>query len=267
VTPPDFACDERFVHSEAWLARLTVLAYIAALIGADALARPFSIEVSQACYAGLLLGLLTHSALVSPAHPRFQVALASLALVPTLKLGAVVLPQRVVPDEYWEIFPAALALATVIALRKLGGIPRNSTSLRRGARFDLRVQLPIAATGPPFALAAAVVLSALDLTPGEPGLTTTPVSVFVVAAFSGLTLEIVFRGVIQPSLVEVFGPLAIVPVSLLYAGIFLDSGSAFIVVLGLVSGLVWGLFTYASGRVSGVSASHALFALSWTVLY
>ena len=93
-----------------------------------------------------------------------------------------------------------------------------------------------------------------------------PPSVLIVAAFSGLMLEVVFRGILQPSLAGSFGPLAVVLASVLYAGLFLSTGSVFLVVLALVTGLGWGLFAATTGTSRGVVVSHALYALTWTVL-
>lgn len=53
---------------------------------------------------------------------------------------------------------------------------------------------------------------------------------------------------------------------MLYAGLFLSTGSVFLVVLGLVTGLAWGLFAATTGTSRGVAVSHALYALTWTVL-
>ena len=77
--------------------RGTLLAYIAALIGADAAAIAFSVEVSIACYAALLFVILTQLALFSSEAPEGQAALTGLALVATLKIGAVALPERLSP--------------------------------------------------------------------------------------------------------------------------------------------------------------------------
>lgn len=244
-----------------------LLAYIAALIGADAAAIAFSVEVSLACYAALLFVILTQLALFSSEAPEGQAALTGLALVATLKIGAVALPQRLVPEVYWDAFPAALALIVVIALVRLGpaspGALRPPRSLHRGEWWP---QLVIAAAGPAIAVAAAYVLVTVDSSLASPMLVSRPPSVLIVAAFSGLMLEVVFRGILQPSLACSFGPLAVVLASVLYAGLFLSTGSVFLVVLGLVTGLAWGLFAATTGTSRGVAVSHALYALTWTVL-
>jgi membrane protease YdiL (CAAX protease family) len=253
-------------HSASSPVRGVLLAYVAAIVGAGATARPFSIEISLACYAVLLVVLLTHVAFVSSSDA--QTALSSLALVPVLKIGAIVLPQRIVPEAYWEALPAALALVTMLVLRAVSAPSRDLFRPRRfSPRLDWGLQVGIAATGPPMAVAAAYVLSALDRTTAKPALVATPASVLVVAAFSGLALEIVFRGDVQSTLVRLFGPAGIGIASLLYGGLFLGSSSSFVIILGLVTGLAWALLVFASGRVTGVAISHALFALSWTLLY
>jgi membrane protease YdiL (CAAX protease family) len=257
--------DGRFVGQGSWFARGAVIAYVVLLVGAEAAALEFSIAVSLACYAALLFVILTHLGLFS-ARPELQAALAGLALVSVLKVAAIALPQQLVPDVYWEAFPAALALATVFALRRVVASP--PVGVRRWPGLGgLLTQLVIAATGPPFAVGAVYVHSVIHPATPEPTLMPTPASVFAVAAFSGFTLEIVFRGYVQLSLIRLFGPSGIAIASLLYAGLFLGSGSGFIILLGLVTSLVWGLAAAGTKRVSGVATGHALFALWWAALH
>jgi membrane protease YdiL (CAAX protease family) len=261
----DFGRDGPFVGPGSRFARGTVISYVVLLVGAEVTALEFSIRVSLACYAALLIVILTHLVLF-PARPEIQAALASLALVPLLKVGAIALPQQLVPDAYWEAFPAVLALATVFALRGVvAGAPigaHRSTGLAGWA-----TQVVIAATGPAFAIGAGYVLSGVHPATPDPTLTHTQGSVLGVAAFSGCTLEIVFRGYVQFALIRLFGRSGIAIASLLYAGLFLGSGSGFIILLGLVTGLVWGLAAAGTRTVSGVATGHALFALSWAALY
>ena len=175
--------------------RGTLLLYIVALIGADAAALVFSAEVSLACYAALLFVILTQLALFSSEAPDCQAALTGLALVATLKIGAVALPQRLVPEVYWDAFPAALALIVVIALVRIG--PASPGGLRPPRPLPRREwwpQLVIAAAGPAIAIGAAYVLAAIDSSLARPLLVSRPPSVLIVAAFSGLMLEVVFRG-------------------------------------------------------------------------
>jgi hypothetical protein len=261
----NFGGDGRLVGPGSRFARGAVITYVVLLVGAEATALAFSIEVSLACYAALLVVILTHLALF-PARPEIQAALASLALVPLLKVGAIALPQQLMPNAYWEAFPAALALATIFALRGVvAGPPIDAPPRPRLARWP--TQFAIAATGPAFAIGAGYVLAAVHPATPEPMLRHAPISVLGVAALSGCTLEIVFRGYVQFSLISLFGQSGIAITSLLYAGLFLGSGSGFITLLGLVTGLSWGLAAAWTRAISGVATGHALFAMSWAALY
>lgn len=261
------AIDTPSVERPSWTARLTIVVYLTGLVGAQASATLFSTEVSVACDSVLLLALLNHFAL-APASPEVRAALASLALVPLLRIAAVALPQQFIPSAYWEALPAALVLATVFGLRGVVD-PQGRMRSRShpGSRRGWPPQLAMSLLGPPFALASAYALSALDLASAQPGLVSTPGAVLLVAAFSGLMLEIVFRGVIQPALVALCGWHGIALTSLLYAGLFIGSASWFFVVLAFTTGVVWGSFSALTRRVTGVAGSHALFAMMWATLF
>jgi hypothetical protein len=249
-------------------AQLTIVVYLGALIAAQATASIFSIEVSIACNSALLFVVLNHFAFAASAEVR--PALVGLALVPLLRIESIALPHQFIPSVYWEALPMALVLATVVGLRRVAdasgqiGCPSRPFGHAWPAQLN---QLAMSLLGVSFAVVAAYALSALDLADERPALVSTPASVLLVAAFSGVTLEIVFRGVIQPELVALFGWQGVLLTSLVYAGLFIGSGSWFFVVLAFSTGLVWGSFSALTRRVSGVAGSHALYAMSWAALF
>ena len=246
-------------------AQLTIVVYLGALIAAQASASIFSIEVSVACNSALLFVLLNHFAFAASAEVR--PALVGLALVPLLRIESIALPQQFIPSVYWEALPMALVLATVVGLRRVADASGQIGFRSQPSEQAWPAQLAMSLLGVSFAVAAAYALSALDLADERPALVSTPASVLLVAAFSGVTLEIVFRGLIQPELVALFGWQGVLLTSLVYAGLFIGSGSWFFVVLAFSTGLVWGSFSALTRRVSGVAGSHALYAMSWAALF
>jgi len=247
-------------------AKLTVVVYLVALLAAQASASIFSIEVSIACNSALLLVLLNHYAFAASAEVR--PALVGLALVPLLRIESIALPQQFIPSVYWEALPMALVLATVVWMQLLPGASGDINLRSRPSKHAGLTQLLMSLTGIAFAVAAAYAVSALDLTSARPSLVSTPATVLLVAAFAGVTLEIVFRGVVQPALVALWGWHGITLTSLLYAGLFIGSGSSwFFVVLAFATGFVWGAVSARTGRLSGVAGSHALYAMTWAALF
>jgi hypothetical protein len=246
-------------------AQLTIVVYLGALIAAQASASVFSIEVSVACNSALLFVLLNHFAFAASAEVR--PALVGLALVPLLRIESIALPHQFLPSIYWEALPMALVLATVVGLRRVAGASGQIGFRSQPSEHAWPAQLAMSLLGVSFAVAAAYALSALDLADERPALVATPASVLLVAGFSGVTLEIVFRSVIQPELVALFRWQGVLLTSLVYAGLFIGSGSWFFVVLAFSTGLVWGSFSALTRRVSGVAGSHALYAMSWAALF
>ncbi len=250
-----------FVGPAPSLASSAVIVYAVLLVGAAASVES-SISASLACYAVLLFVILTHLGF-SGARSELQPALAGLALVAVLKVGAFVLPQRLVSEAYWEALPCLLALAIVVWLSAVREdlVPLGIASpLRLPGRTN---QLLIGATGP----LLAVFFSVVDPSTSRLTLMSTPVGVLGAAALSGLTLEIVFRGCLQIALVQLFGPSGIALTALLYAGLFVGSGSHFALLVGLATGLVWGALAARTRAVSGVVIAHGLFALIWAALH
>jgi membrane protease YdiL (CAAX protease family) len=242
---------------------MLLLAYLAALVVADA-AAVSSVVWSVAGFAVVLAALLNHAAV---AGGDVRSALLALSIVPSVKIAAVCLPQGTLPDVYWEALPAGVALVTAYLLRQSVLPARLVPVADRPARSDLVAQLPIALAGPVLAVAAAVVFSRLYPAAPDPALVGAPPSTLAVAGLSGSSLEIVFRGAVQPSLVRLFGLPGVVLATLAYAGFFVGSGSDFLVVLALVTGLLWGLAAHLTRRVIGVAASHGLFSLTWAALF
>jgi membrane protease YdiL (CAAX protease family) len=257
-------------------AQLTVIVYLVVLVLAQASASIFSIEVSVACNSALLLVLLNHFVFAASAEVR--PALVGLALVPLLRIEAIALPQPFIPSDYWEALPMALVMLTVVGLRRVAD-PSGQIGLRsQRSERAWPAQLAMSLAGPAmsligvsFAVAAVFAgssVSALHLNSARPSLVSTPATVLLVAAFSGVTLEIVFRGVVQPTLIALCGWHGITLTSLLYAGLFVGAGSSWLfVVLAFVTGFVWGAFSARTGRVSGVAGSHALYAMTWAALF
>jgi membrane protease YdiL (CAAX protease family) len=247
------------------LTRLVVLACITTLVIAEMASALLSLDVSLACYAGLLLTLLNLPLLLPSLTGEGRTAVVTLGLIPAVKIAAMALPIRAVPEAYWEAFPAVVALVTVIAMRQVVNRPVGILDIRRSRpRGGWTVQLAIAVGGLVIAWLAAAFLSVLDPATAEPGATATPASVLTVAALSGVSLEIVFRGAIQQSLVGIFGQLGGIGLaSVLYASMFAASNSLFLVGLALLTGLAWGTAAAATRALTGVAASHALFSMAW----
>jgi hypothetical protein len=242
--------------------RLTVVAYVVLLALAEVAALELSVSASLVCYGVLTFALLTHLGL-SASHPALQPALIGIALVSILQLGAIVLPQQLISETYWEALPCALALATIAALRRAGaGLPQVGTVLRSPPAL-LTSALVAVATGPVLALVLSLVgAGARPLAPRVPSF-----GVLLVAGVSGFTLELIFRGYLQVSLIRMFGPAGIVITSFLYGGLFIASGSVFLVLAGLVTGLVWGALAVTTQTVWGVAFAHVLFAMAWALLH
>ena len=232
-----------------------VLTYVALLVATEALAA-LSVEASFVCHATLLVVLLNHATFASPSTP-VQRALVGLATISALRIATIVGPQNVIPETYWDAVAAGVALTVVAGLggARLGILPL----VKHRSLAGTLGQIAVALSGLVLADAARVICA-----PAEP-----PVddryAVAVVAGLSGLTLEVLFRGVLQASLMTMFGWWSVGLTTVVYASFFIAEESAQVALIALLTGAFWGMAAAATGSLGGVVLSHVLFSVGWSM--
>jgi membrane protease YdiL (CAAX protease family) len=230
--------------------------YAALFVVAEAASVLSTVEVSLVCNAALLIALLNHATFGRP-DPAVQRALSALAVVSALRIATIVGPQDAIDETYWD------AVAAFIALSLIAGLYRAQVAilplLRDRSLAGGLGQTAVALSGLVLADAARVVC-----VPAEPGIDGR-YAVAVVAALSGIALEVVFRGVLQPSLMAIFGWSAVGLTTLVYTSFFIATGSAQLAFVALVTGAFWGAAAAITGSVGGVVLSHVLFSVGWSV--
>jgi membrane protease YdiL (CAAX protease family) len=240
---------------------LAILAFAVALIGGEAVAIAVGVQAALVYEAVVLAAMSFYGALGRLSLTALRV-LFVLAIVPLTRVASIALPQRIIPQIYWDALPAAVALFAVAGIRLFVGeqllpwFPRSS----RG----WVVQVAVALAGIPLAIAA--VMGSLS-SPLDAHLARPYVTVALVAGFAGLALEVLFRGAIQPALVRMFGWSGVALTTLVYAGMFLGTGSTWLVVAALVTGTIWGVTAAATRAMAGVAVSHMLFAMIWATAW
>lgn len=234
-----------------------VLLYAVAVVAADAGSLFVGVETELAYYAVLLAAMLNHYSF-GRLSTVAQNALLVLALIPLVKIAAFTSPQNDIPDTYSEVLPAGVGLLALVSLCGLAGTTLLPWTPR--SRTGWLTQILVALVGPLLALFAT---SGIACAPPEPRASEGYIAV-VIVGFSGLAHELIFRGAIQPKLVALFGPSGVGITSILYASVFVATGSGAVVVLALVTGLFWGVIAAATRSLSGVVASHVLFAMTWS---
>lgn len=234
----------------------TVIAYILAIAAAEAVGAYADALLGAIIHAGLIAVLLAHYGL-RPTTPSARV-LPALVVAPLLRLLSLTLAVPGWPNVVWHALAGGASLwAAVVAARRLG--------LRR-AMLGLRLrywalQALIAMSGLFFGLAAFAVLRPSPALEGFdwPALL---LSAAVLAVFTAVVEEFIFRGLVQGAAQQAFGgPAAVLASSLLFASMYLGSLSpAFFAVISLV-GFYFGYCAQKTGSLAGVTLAHVLMNL------
>lgn len=255
-------------------------AYVAAIGGAEVLAASVNVVAAAALDAALVIALVAHYVL-SPEDAATETqarTFAALAIVPLVRLcimatapGDPLLGHAVSPDSRLavgadlsgllptEATGVALVTATVLAARVLG-LPGVLPlwELRH------RAQWGFAAGGIDIAAAGAAVLGLGAATDAR-----APRQVAVVALVAfllGAVEELIFRGIVQGALEDLFGRWAVALANALFTATYLGSGSAPYVAVMCAFGALCGWWTHRTRSIAGVATAHGFLAVGLLVL-
>jgi len=204
------------------------------------------------CHAIVLVAVIMHSALAS--DYRYRHLLLSLALVPLVRIISLCMPLVNIPQIWWyPIIYAPLLVAAIAVVRILGYRAREV-----GLSFSsFPVQLAVGLSGLLFGVIEYFILApepmVIELAWQEVWL---PALIFLVC--TGFVEELIFRGVLQRTAVEVFGGWGIVYVSLLFATLHMGFLSLIDVVFVFIVALFFGWVVKKTGSLLGVALAHGI---------
>jgi len=205
------------------------------------------------CHIIVLVALILRSALAD--KPANQQLLLSLALVPLVRIISLSMPLANIPPIWWyPIIYAPLLVAAWQVVRLQGySLGQIGLNLKR-----IPIQLAVALTGIVFGIGEYYILAE------EAQMTelilqqTWFLSAFLLIVCTGFVEEVIFRGVIQRSAVQVFGWWGVIYVSLLFAIVHLIHHSLLDVGFVFVVGLFYGWVVKKTGSLLGVTLSHGI---------
>lgn len=244
--------------------RWLVLGYVVLLAGAE-LCVTWSVAVGILCHGALLLALLNHYAVATSTSPAKSgergaalddslsslSSLPMLALLPILRIASVIMPSsQVSPIFSYTLVALALALGVALTCRLVGTGPAD-LKLRWTA-----AQAGIALLGVPLAFVALALRPASPVVKGDDWWY--PLMGSVVLLLLGSLEEVIFRGMIQPSLCDLFGLGGILLAAGLSAAATSGSGSLSLVAFSGAVAAVFGFLVHRTGSVIGVAIAHGL---------
>jgi membrane protease YdiL (CAAX protease family) len=203
-------------------------------------------------HAIILISLLVLSALRPSGNPSSL--FLSLSLAPLIRIISLSLPLAYFPRYAWYLVAGlAVLLATVTLMRVEGlGFREVGVTLSRPL-----TQAAVGLTGIPFGVIEYHILRPEPLTVGS--LFENFLLAIALIFFTGFAEELVFRGVMQRSAVEVFGWKAgVLGVNVVFSILHIGWLSILDVLFVFTIGLFFGFMTFKTGSIVGVSLSHGL---------
>jgi len=240
---------------------LGALGYLIVLAAAEVLTAFFEPRAGLLLHGFILLVLLLHTALAWKAswdHHRWERSdyrlLLSLALAPLIRLLSLSLPLSSFPIVYWYfIISIPLFVATFFTMRVLNlGADEVGLNLRR-----LPVQIGIIFIGP---LLGYIEYMILQPRPLAPALTAAHIwlPALILLVSTGFAEELIFRGVMQRTAIDVLGRWGIPYISALFAILHVGYHSLVDVVFVFGVALLFGWIVKRTGSITGVSIAHGL---------
>ncbi|MBA3330112.1 MAG: CPBP family intramembrane metalloprotease [Actinobacteria bacterium] len=240
------------ISARGWIA-----AYAVAIGGAEVLGVAVDARAGAIGHAAVLFVLLNHRLFAR--GPLADVVVA-LALVPLLRLLSVTIGFDVAEVYQYGLVGAPLLLGVAAAARAL-----DSSALWASLRRWSWLQLPVALSGVPLGLFAYLIARPDPIDEGTwRGTAAVAVLVFV---FSGVTEELLFRWILQQSLVGVLGAAAPLGSSVLFAIVYLDVRPAAYAAFVVAVGIAFGVVVARTRSVLGVAIAHGLLAVGAVVLW
>lgn len=230
-----------------------VLAYAAALLAVEALAA-FASPVTAAALSGALLVILLGHHVVDG-----EPALAALALVPLLRLSSFALASdNQVAALVAGGIPVLLAVGLLAHALELDGILRFH-EIRRRSQWHV-------------ALGAFALAGVLDLVlHAEPIVTSGSLAALLASAiavfvFVGVLEELLFRGLVQVTMVPLLGLWAVPVADSLFAAAYLGAAPGYAAATAAF-GLACGWWVQRTGSLAGTAVGHGLLAAGLLVIW
>jgi CAAX protease family protein len=233
-------------------AAATALAYAAAIVAAEALLAAFGPVPSVFAHALVLIALVNHWAFART--PGAPAALLVLALLPLLRILSVTMALDGLETLYQYALVGAPLLVAVVFV---ASIVRAAAVSERLRTWSWRREGPVALSGLPLGGIAFLLLG-----PNAPVERVTWANLLagslILLIFTGVLEELLFRGLLQTSLVELFGRGGILLTALLYAAAYLGTRSPLAIAFAAVLGVLFGWTVERTGSLLGVALAHGL---------
>lgn len=232
---------------------ILLLVYLAALVSAELVTTIWSMELGFAIYTCILLALLFHSSLVK--EQNFSHLLLSLMALPIIGMIGLSIPIMNVKLIFWFPIIAVPIFAASYAIMKVQGLGLKHVGLQWG---NLKLQVLIALSG--------VLLGALEYLILRPvplishfSLEWMLIGGLILIISTGLAEELLFRGIIQKNVENVFGSVfGLLYTSFMFATMHIVWNSIPDLVFVFSVSMFYGYVFQKTRSILGITLSHGI---------
>ncbi len=230
----------------------TALVYLALIALAELVTTFAEPRLGLALHGALLVLLLLHTALASE-YPYHRLLLA-LSLAPLIRMLSLAVPLLRFAQLYWYVIISVPLFISAGLSGRVLGLSREQLGL---TIRKVPLQLLVALTGITFGI---VEYNILKLEPliKDPTWESMMVGSAILVICTGLSEELIFRGVIQRVSVQALGRFGLVFTALLFAALHIGWGSALNVVFVFGIALLFGWVAESSWSLLGVTLAHGI---------
>jgi hypothetical protein len=230
------------VDRTTWIAVTSIIA-----IAGGELLIAVSLPIAGTLLHGLILVVLLGSGLV--VTRQTQELLAALALAPLLRLLSLTVPITYLPPALWPVLVSITLLVAAGWMIRIFQLTRAELGVRRG---PWKGQLLLIACSTIIGWMLSWIL------PAPIWSSEVPILAALVLGFAGVTEELLFRGIVQASIVRVFGNQGWLWSAFLSTTLYISTQSFIMIALALLMSLSFGRIVQHSGTVWGVMLSHGI---------
>lgn len=232
---------------------LTAVLYVLGITLAEIITVTFQPVAGLVVYIALLLGLVLHSAITT--EQPYRQLLLSLSLVPLIRIISLAMPLAKIPQLWWYPIIYAPLLAAAVQVTRLLGYSWAEIGFKVK---QPSVQIAIALTGFGFGITEYFVLRNEAQITGSILGQTRLLSGFVLLVTTGFVEEIIFRGVLQRSAVQLFGSWGLIYTSVLFAVVHWIHNSLLDIGFVFVAAMFFSWAVKKTGSLLGVTLAHGI---------
>ena len=240
---------------EALTSRPTMViavAYLALITVAELVTTFSDPRVGLTLHGGLLVILLAHAALAS--EQPYHRLLLGLVLAPLTRILSLALPLADFERIYWYLIISLPLLVATALMARLLGFSRQQIGL---TVRKVPVQLLVALTGIAFGIVEYFILKP-GLPMDDPTWLGMFLSAMVLMISTGFAEELIFRGLLQRTSVQVLGRFGLLYVAMLFAVLHVGYRSIADVAFVFVVALFFGWVAEATWSILGVTLAHGI---------